>query len=416
MNIGENVPPPSEWDRTWKRKYRSVLLTLAGIFLFIMFVLGYYTLKDSIPDEIRMTKENQEEMAELFTNPLVTWEDTIPASQGGQFTISCKLLNVIPLKDVKVDLVEKQWVQVSGNAVGIYMAMEGILIVDTQEIKGEDGIYYDPAENLVQPGDYITAFNQQPIATKRDLIQAVQECHGDNVQLSLIRNGEEIQLSLCPVKCSEEEYKLGIWVRDDTQGIGTLTYVDGNSVFGALGHGISDIDTGNLLNIQDGQLYETEIMGINKGSKGTPGELSGLIRYQDDKILGDISANTENGIFGHLDNLDGLNLKSMEVGYKQDMELGAASILCAVDGQVEEYQVEITKIDMNHQDTNKSFVVKVTDDRLLEKTGGIVQGMSGSPVIQNGKFVGAITHVFVQDSTGGYGIFAETMLKEAGNS
>jgi stage IV sporulation protein B len=215
---------------------------------------------------------------------------------------------------------------------------------------------------------------------------------------------------LNPVKCSEEDYKLGIWVRDDTQGIGTLTYVREDKTFGALGHGISDADTGGLLQIKDGQLYETEILGIHKGSQGSPGELSGLIRYEDDNILGEILSNTELGIFGKLDKAEELQLKTMEVAYKQELELGEATILCQVDGEVEEYEIEITKIDKSHSDTNKGFVLKVTDERLLEKTGGIVQGMSGSPVIQNGKFVGAVTHVFVQDSTGGYGIFAETML------
>ena len=218
-----------------------------------------------------------------------------------------------------------------------------------------------------------------------------------------------------PVLDKEGKYKLGIWVRDDTQGIGTLTYVDEDGRFGALGHGISDVDTGELLSIADGNLYDAQILGIRKGEKGNPGELSGLIRYDADNILGEISENSKNGIFGIMDawRMKNLDLKKIPIGYKQDLKTGPASILCCTDGEVKEYAAEITRIDMNHEDSNKSFVIRITDKELLEKTGGIVQGMSGSPVLQNGKLFGAVTHVFVQDSTGGYGIFIENMTGNA---
>lgn len=410
MGFQYDFHTPVRWNPEMKKRCRRCLLSFAAVCFVVMLILGYFALKNSIPDEIRMTEDNEEEFAEIFSNPLITWEDSIPVSGGRNYTISCKLLNAVFLKTVQIEVTGHRWVGVSGDAVGIYMATEGILIVDTEKIKGEDGAYYEPAENLVQPGDYITAFNQKKISTKRELVEAVRNCDGGQVQLSLLRNGKEILLSVNPVKCGVSDYKLGIWVRDDTQGIGTLTYVEPDGGFGALGHGISDVDTGNLLQIKNGTLYETEILGINKGAKGTPGELSGLIRYDDSRVLGTIQSNTENGIFGNIAGAQKLTLQKMEVGYKQDMKTGPATILCALDGQVEEYRIEITDIDMNHKDSNKSFTVKVTDARLLKKTGGIVQGMSGSPVIQNGKFVGAITHVFVQDSAGGYGIFAETML------
>lgn len=235
---------------------------------------------------------------------------------------------------------------------------------------------------------------------------------GGKVTLDVKRNGETIPVSLTPVKDADGKYKLGLWVRDDTQGIGTLTFVDSTGNYGALGHGISDVDTGELLQIQDGNLYQAEILGIQKGSKGSPGELSGLIRYESGRVIGSISQNSKNGIYGKFTGTSdsGISLKKIPVAYKQELEIGPASILCCVEGEVREYQAEITQIDMNHEDSNKSFVIHVTDPRLLEITGGIIQGMSGSPVVQNGKFVGAVTHVFVQDSTSGYGIFAETML------
>ena len=177
------------------------------------------------------------------------------------------------------------------------------------------------------------------------------------------------------------------------------------------------------MHINEGALYQAKIIGIQKGSSGSPGELSGMIHYDAQQVIGSIDKNCDQGIFGTLNMLPKpLSLKKMEVAYKQELETGPATVLCCIDGEVKEFDAEITRIDMNHEDSNKSFViqvtdqgrsmmVRVTDPELLEKTGGIVQGMSGSPVIQNGKFAGAITHVFVQDAAGGYGIFAETMIE-----
>ena len=319
---------------------------------------------------------------------------------------------MIPFKDVKVIPTDSTTVLVSGSTVGIYMETDGVLVIDTGEIISEEGRAEEPAEKIIEPGDYIVAFNDEIIETKKDLVEDLEKLKQDTVELQVIRKGKKIPLSLSPVKDIKGEYKLGIWVRDNTQGIGTLTFVDQNGNYGALGHGISDVDTGELLHIDDGDLYQAQIVGIQKGSSGSPGELSGLIHYEAEKIIGSIEKNCEQGIYGKLSELpEELGLRKMEVAYKQELEIGPASILCCVDGTVREFDAEITRIDMNHEDTNKSFVIQVTDSELLELTGGIVQGMSGSPVIQNGKFVGAVTHVFIQDSTGGYGIFAENMLE-----
>ena len=295
------------------------------------------------------------------------------------------------------------------------MQTEGVLIIDTGEIRSEGGKTQDPARDIVKPGDYIVAFNQEVVRCKQDLLDDLKDLNETSVTLKVRRDEKTIPLSVTPVKDESGTYKLGIWVRDDTQGIGTLTYVDENGRYGALGHGISDVDTGELLDISDGNLYTAQILGIRKGEKGNPGELSGLIRYENRNILGSITENCENGIFGTMqpDQLESLTLKKIPIGYKQDLKTGPASILCCTDGEVKEYAAEITRIDLNHEDSNKSFVIQITDKELLEKTGGIVQGMSGSPVLQNGKLFGAVTHVFVQDSTSGYGIFIENMMDVA---
>lgn len=399
---------------TRKHKYRRILYGLLALDLLAMGYLGYRYLDRKIPGELHVVEGEEEKIEALLDSFWLKTEASIPASRSGAYTIRCSLFGVIPFKDVKVTTGERESLWVSGEPVGLYMETEGVLIIDTGEIIGKDGSSYDPAKNIVQAGDYIVAFNDQTVTSKKELVNDIACCGGETAVLSVIRHGEEIPLSVEPVMGEDGSYKLGIWVRDNTQGIGTLTYMDENGNFGALGHGISDVDTGELLQIQNGALYQTEILGIQKGSKGSPGELSGVIRYNQETQVGMISKNCSNGIYGRIDagGRGQFSWQKMPVGYKQDMKLGKAQILFQLEGTVEAYDVEITKIDMDHEDTNKSFVIKVTDPRLLSATGGIVQGMSGCPVIQDGKVVGAVTHVFVQDSAAGYGIFVETMLEQ----
>lgn len=395
-----------------KKKYRHFILWCLGLDLLAIGWLGYRYLDRKIPDEIHITKGQNQDVSEALERPFLTFEDTITVSGEGSYLLPCKLFGVIPFKNIKVIPGESTDVFVSGSTVGIYMETQGVLIIDTGEIISDGGVVKEPAKNIVKPGDYIVALNRQKISTKKELMEDLTELDGSDVTLDVSRNGETIPVSLTPVKDSGGDYKLGIWVRDDTQGIGTLTFVDGEGRYGALGHGISDVDTGELLSIRKGALYQAQVLGIQKGSKGSPGELSGLIRYEPSNIIGTIESNTKNGIYGQYQGDMGAKtfLKKMPVGYKQEMVLGDASILCCIEGQVEEYAAEITKIDMNHEDSNKSFVIRITDPKLLSATGGIVQGMSGSPVLQNGRVVGAVTHVFVQDAASGYGIFIENML------
>lgn len=208
------------------------------------------------------------------------------------------------------------------------------------------------------------------------------------------------------------EWKMGIWVRDNAQGIGTLTYEDTDNSFGALGHGINDVDTSLLMNLEEGTLYRTEIVGITRGSNGSPGELTGYIEYDSENIIGEITENTTEGIFGICDEEVGQesSFEPIPIALKQEIVLGPAQIICSVTGEPEFYDVEIVEVNLERDNINRGIVVQVVDEKLLTLTGGIIQGMSGSPIIQNGKLVGAVTHVLVQDSTRGYGIFIEEML------
>ena len=397
-------------------RYRKFLFWCLGLDVLAMSWLGYRYMDRKVPDEIHVSESSAREVQKLLEHPLLEFDDAITVSGEGSYLLPCRLLGMIPFKDIKVTPTESGSVYVSGSTVGIYMETEGVLIIDTGEILCEGGTAREPAKNIVRPGDYIVAFNEQKVSNKKELMEDLEILDGEDVILDVIRNGEKIPVSLTPVKDAGGEYKLGIWVRDNTQGIGTLTFVDEKGRYGALGHGISDVDTGELLHISKGALYQAEILGIQKGKSGSPGELSGLIRYEPGQIIGAVDTNSKNGIYGSFyDRRAGIPVKKTEVAYKQELEVGPASILCCVDGSVKEYDAEITRIDMNHEDTNKSFVIHVTDPELLEITGGIVQGMSGSPILQKGKFAGAVTHVFVQDSTSGYGIFAETMLENIKN-
>lgn len=395
-----------------QKKYRKFLwYALVGTLL-SLFILIYGTMKDHIPDEIFVYADEETDWETFFQEPLISYDETVEVSQNGSYQIRCKWLGVLPLKTIKVHTVEKQEVLVSGSPVGIYMETKGVLVIDSAEITDREGIRRTPAEHIIQSGDYICEIDGKVLTGKRQLMQLVRENQGEPMELQVIRHQETIKLEMTPVETEDGSYKLGIWVRDNIQGIGTLTYVEPNGTFGALGHGISDADTGERLEISDGDLYRADILSIRKGTAGTPGELRGVINYREENRIGTICGNSQYGIRGQMEpGKYAESMKKIPTGLKQEIQTGKAEIRCDIGDGIREYQCEILEIDSNAKDTNKCFVLRITDDDLLSRTGGIVQGMSGSPVLQNGKLIGAITHVFVNDPTKGYGIFIENMME-----
>jgi stage IV sporulation protein B len=271
-----------------------------------------------------------------------------------------------------------------------------------------------PAERLLQSGDYIVSVNGETVAGKAELVEKIDAFGEERETIGLLRDGTYLEVSVQPVRCEEDSYKIGVWVRDDLAGVGTLTYYRGDGSFGALGHAISDGDTGELFELSDGSLYKTTIVNIQRGEKGTPGELSGVIDYGAENYLGQITDNTAKGIHGILtdDAMALLGSESYEIGFKQEIKTEAAYIISSVAGERTQYEIQIESVDYHGREENKGILFRVTDERLIALTGGIVQGMSGSPIIQNGKLIGAVTHVLVQDSAKGYGIFIEKMIKE----
>lgn len=395
-----------------QKKYRKFLwYALVGTLL-SLFILIYETMKDHIPDEIFVYADEETDWETFFQEPLISYDETVEVSQNGSYQIRCKWLGVLPLKTIKVHTVEKQEVLVSGSPVGIYMETKGVLVIDSGEITDREGSRRTPAEHIIQSGDYICEIDGKVLTGKRQLMQLVRENQGEPMELQVIRHQETIKLEMTPVETEDGSYKLGIWVRDNIQGIGTLTYVEPNGTFGALGHGISDADTGERLKISDGDLYRADILSIRKGTAGTPGELRGVINYREENRIGTICGNSQYGIRGQMEpGKYTESMKKIPTGLKQEIQTGKAEIRCDIGDGIREYQCEILEIDSNARDTNKCFVLRITDDDLLSRTGGIVQGMSGSPVLQNGKLIGAITHVFVNDPTKGYGIFIENMME-----
>lgn len=338
---------------------------------------------------------------------------TMKADSASHYRMEVKLFGFVPFKQVGIHVIEDQKVIPVGVPIGIYMKTDGVLVIGVGDFVGEDGVKHTPAKNILHSGDYIHQVNHKPVNKKDEVIRLVEESEGKEVILQIERNEEEMEVKLQPAKDQNGKYKIGTWVRDNAQGVGTMTYMDADGHFGALGHGINDVDTSTLMKMEDGTLYQTKIVSIEKGKIGKPGEMVGVIVYSDDRILGDITVNSESGIFGTC-NLKAMDLAvqdPLSVGLKQEIKEGAAQVLCTVNGVTRYYDMEITAIHLDHDNVNRGLEIKITDPELIEQTGGIVQGMSGAPIIQNGKLIGAVTHVLVQDSTRGYGIFAESMLQ-----
>lgn len=335
----------------------------------------------------------------------------------GKTSLKVSLFDHLLVKKVDVDVLPKTKVIPVGSIAGLKLYTSGVLVVGMSEIEGADNKKYKPYENSgIKEGDTILAINDKQITSTEELIQTVNQSDGKNLAIEYRREEQTLECSITPARTSQTEYKLGLWVRDSAAGVGTVTFYEPETkTFGALGHGITDIDTEQLIHIASGEFVTTKILNIAKGEVGTPGKIQGTVENQ--KNIGSIMKNTKFGIYGKVDNLNTLNIdrsKEMEVALREEIKLGKAKIMCSLEnGKVEEYEIEIQKIFSDNNYDNKSMQIKVTDVRLLEKTGGIIQGMSGSPVIQNGKFIGAITHVLVNNPQEGYAVFGDIMLKQA---
>ncbi len=342
-------------------------------------------------------------------------EFSVKSENSGMLDVELKLFGMIPLKTLKVDILSDMQIVPCGNTIGVRINTDGVMVLGTGFVNCDDGNSYEPSKGIVKSGDLILEINEKILNNKEELIQEIEKSNGNEINLKIKREEEIIQTSIQPVKSSDDKlYKIGLWVRDSTQGIGTITYYNPKSgSFGALGHGILDIDTGQIMSVRDGEISASEITSVKKGKKGSPGELIGNIIGE--KSFGKVKINTPYGIYGIMNKtLDkSLPTQAMTIGLQQEVHEGKAKILSNIlNNEIKEYEIYIQSVNKFSNDDSKGMVIKITDPLLLEHTNGIVQGMSGSPIIQDDKIIGAVTHVFVQEPTKGYGIFIENMIKQ----
>lgn len=409
-----------------QKKIKNTLKKLLLIFLLIL-IYSYVLSITNLPDEI-VIFEGEKISIKTLTGIKIKnkSENTIETSSNNnkslektaqKATLEVSLFDSINLKNVDVEILPKTKVIPVGNVAGVKLYTSGVLVVGMSEIEGDDNKKYKPYENSgIKEGDTIVQIDQKQINTTEELIEKVNESQGKDLKIKYIHEKETKECSIVPAKTNGSQYKLGLWVRDSAAGVGTVSFYEPSSkTFGALGHGITDIDTNELINIASGEFVTTRILNITKGESGNPGKIQGTVENQSN--IGKIYKNSKFGIYGKVDNLSILNIdtsKEMDVALREEIKTGKATILCSLDNQKpQEYEIEIEKIYKENNYDNKSMQIKITDQKLLEKTGGIIQGMSGSPIIQNGKFVGAVTHVLVNDPTKGYGVFGDIMLKQS---
>lgn len=384
-------------------------------------ILAYVTNITTIPENIILFKN---ENLSIKTVAGIKITEAIPVgsslSDNNKLKSETREYNVsllgINLRKIKADVLNQTTVIPLGNIIGLKLYTQGVLVVGKSQIEGEDNKIYKPYESSgIDEGDSIIKINNETISNTNELLKCVSKYKGKEMNITFIKNGEEKNGIIKPVKVSNNLYKLGLWVRDSAAGVGTATFYEKNSnTCATLGHSIQDIDTGKIVEISTGEIVTSKIDKIEKGEKDNPGRIEGNI--ENSAIVGKIYSNTEFGIYGNVINRSTLNIneqKEMKVATRNEIKTGKASIMCAVENEnVKEYEVQIQKIFKANNSNNKSMIIKITDKNLLEKTGGIIQGMSGSPIIQNGKFVGALTHVLVSDPTVGYGVFGDIMLNQ----
>ena len=361
------------------KAYRN---TLFFVFIALIVILFYHNREYIYPDESKKTnadiyeKMNQDEISAV-------------SSDGEAARMVCP----------------------SGEPVGIYVKTKGVMVVSVNEIDSPEGKQPSPCEGLLNPGDYIMRINGQQVRDKAAMIKKIQESNGHEISMYVHRESNDFQFRVTPVMSKSGTYVIGVWVKDDIAGIGTITYTDGNR-FAALGHSINDNDTGLTFCVSDGAIYKTTIVRIRKPQPHMPGRLEGVINYADQFVIGRVEENNTFGIRGYLTKKQ-QSLSAEEkvpIAKKEDVHTGKAYLRSSLSGESQDYEIRIVTVDADNEN-GKCMEIAVVDERLLSLTGGIVQGISGTPILQDGKLIGAVTHVFVDDSTRGYGIFIEEMMK-----
>lgn len=384
-------------------KALCALSTALSVAVFSTVAYGTATL----PDSITLTEGEALALGTVFSSE---GEPALAAGAGNstEYKTVINALKVIPVKNITVNITKRKYVGIGGDIFGIKLYTKGVIVVSVDSVTTANGAKNPALEAGLKCGDIITHVNGEPALSSAFMTQSVENSQGKALKLNVDRNGEKFEMILKPELSVNGNYKAGLWVRDSSAGIGTITFYDDEAmIFGGLGHGVCDVDTGKIMPLNNGEAVRAKVNGFYKSSAGNPGELCGVFS---DIALGSLRVNCETGVFGEL--LQPSGAKTLPVALESEVKLGAAKILTTIDENGPQYyDIEISKIYPSADLSTRNMIIKVTDPELLEKTGGIVQGMSGSPIVQNSMLVGAVTHVFVNDPTQGYGIFATRMIQ-----
>lgn len=399
--------------------YVKVLLTVPGDIVLIEGEEYTYNINSLFPISVSADTEGilriNGKSVETSNNRLTASKPvSFSSDKGGSVKLNLHFFGILPIKTVNVDIVSNKEVVACGNTIGVKLKLQGILVIGISDVDCNGQKIIPVRSSGIKPGNVITRINDKAVGSIDELVNAISNSAGKPIKINYNNGSETAEASVLPVISSDDnEYHIGLWVRDSTAGIGTLTFYDKDTGrFGALGHGITDIDTGTLMSVKSGEIMESNILGVKMGKSGEPGELKGM--FTDGLSLGTILNNTNIGIYGklHSGSMERIAGRTYPIGVRAEIKEGPATILSNIDGKkIEEYKILIQKVSRQNMNGSKGMIIKISDERLLSTTGGIVQGMSGSPIIQNGKIIGAVTHVLVNDPSRGYGIFIEAMLK-----
>lgn len=392
-----------------KRFFKNLTVGFAVYCVLIFSVVGYGA--SSLPDEYTVADNGKIELGNVYSVYTDVSDSAAVSTGQSEYTAEIKALGTIPVKDIKVSFTRRQYVNLGGNIIGIKMYTDGVIVVNVDKVSVKKGSVTPGTDAGLREGDIITAVENTPVNSSKEFSAMIEKSQGKALQLSVLRGTREYSMQMTPALSTSGKYKAGIWVRDSSAGVGTVTYTVPDGGFVALGHAVCDVDTGELMPLSQGEAVEAGIKGIYKGSSDLPGELCGMFTGVS---VGRLTGNFSTGIYGKFDDEEYLKGKTVAVARPQEIKEGKAQILCTVDESGPQYyDIEITRLYSPSDTANRNMVIKVTDERLIEKTGGIVQGMSGSPIIQNSMLAGAVTHVFISDPTQGYGVFATNMLEAA---
>ncbi|NLK40215.1 MAG: SpoIVB peptidase [Clostridiales bacterium] len=391
----------------------SIVLTLLLLFTAVVGIYDYF-----VPDQVSVF--SGESTPAYFLVTLDENPEAVPASAVAnglpsaitETSARAKLFGILPIKSVDVNYYDNIKLYPGGMPFGVKFFTQGVLVVGFTEVDSSSGKISPAYESGLRVKDIITSINGKEVNTVEEITSFIEESGGKPLSIGYMRNNTEHHTSLTPIfSTSESRYKAGVWIRDSTAGIGTVTFINpANKAFAGLGHGICDVDTGELMPLMKGSVTNVTISGITKGLAGAPGEIKGY--FTGDKT-GTLIGNTEAGVYGMFTEVpSGVPEGPLPIALRNQVKEGKAYIWSTLENDApRKYEINISDINRNSNALTKSFVIKVTDPALLELSGGIVQGMSGSPIIQNGRIVGAVTHVLINDPTTGYGIFIENMLK-----